>query len=108
MTSLKEKQFKPDPAAHAVYDELYRIYRELHDTFGGVSGAKADLGDADEEAAGDPGAAGALRREVAMAEVPAGAARERSSVPTPSWPAADSCTGRSATSPASIARPAFS
>ena len=44
MTSLKDKQFKPDPAAHAVYDELYRLYRELHDTFGGVSGAKADLG----------------------------------------------------------------
>jgi L-ribulokinase len=44
MTSLKDKQFKPDPAAHAVYDELYGLYRELHDSFGGVSGAKADLG----------------------------------------------------------------
>jgi L-ribulokinase len=43
MTSLKEKSFTPDPAARAVYDELYRMYRELHDTFGGVSGAKADL-----------------------------------------------------------------
>jgi L-ribulokinase len=44
MTSLKDKQYKPDAAAHAVYDELYRLYRELHDTFGGVAGAKADLG----------------------------------------------------------------
>ena len=26
-----------------MYDELYRMYRELHDTFGGVPGAKADL-----------------------------------------------------------------
>ena len=43
MTSLKEKSFVPDPKAKAVYDELYRMYRELHDTFGGVAGAKADL-----------------------------------------------------------------
>ena len=27
----------------AVYDELYRLYRELHDTFGGVPGVRADL-----------------------------------------------------------------
>jgi L-ribulokinase len=44
MTSLKEKAFFPDPAAQAVYDELYRMYRELHDTFGNVSGARAELG----------------------------------------------------------------
>jgi len=44
MTSLKERQFLPDPAARAVYDELYGIYRELHDTFGGVPHAQADLG----------------------------------------------------------------
>jgi L-ribulokinase len=44
MTSLKEKAFHPDPAAHAVYDELYRMYRELHDTFGNVSGAAGELG----------------------------------------------------------------
>ena len=43
MTSLKEKRFTPDPEAKAVYDELYRMYRELHDTFGGVAGATADL-----------------------------------------------------------------
>ena len=43
MTSLKEKRFTPDPAAHEIYDEIYTIYMELHDVFGGVPGAKADL-----------------------------------------------------------------
>jgi L-ribulokinase len=42
MTSVKEKRFDPDPAAHAVYNELHAIYRELHDEFGGVR--NADLG----------------------------------------------------------------
>ena len=27
----------------AAYDELYTLYRELHDAFGGVEGAKADF-----------------------------------------------------------------
>jgi L-ribulokinase len=44
MTSLKAKRFEPAPVARAVYDELYAIYRELHDVFGGVPGARADLG----------------------------------------------------------------
>ena len=44
MTTLKEKRFTPDPAAQAVYTELYGMYRELHDTFGGVSAASAELG----------------------------------------------------------------
>jgi L-ribulokinase len=44
MTSLKEKRFAPQPAAHQVYDRLYGIYRELHDTFGGVPGARGNLG----------------------------------------------------------------
>jgi L-ribulokinase len=43
MTSLKEHKFMPQPAAQAVYDELYAMYRELHDVFGGVRGARADL-----------------------------------------------------------------
>jgi L-ribulokinase len=43
MTSMRDRQFTPDPAASRVYDELYAIYRELHDTFGGVPGARADL-----------------------------------------------------------------
>jgi L-ribulokinase len=40
MSSLKEKRFEPDADARRVYDELYGMYRELHDTFGGVQ-AKA-------------------------------------------------------------------
>ncbi|MGD2068282.1 MAG: ribulokinase [Gemmatimonadota bacterium] len=44
MTRLKDERFAPDPAATAVYDELYRMYRELHDAFGGVTGARADPG----------------------------------------------------------------
>jgi L-ribulokinase len=43
MTSLKDERFTPDPAAVPVYDELYGLYRELHDVFGGVTAARADL-----------------------------------------------------------------
>ena len=43
MTTLKEKRFVPDEAAHAIYDELYALYRELHDAFGGVKGASPGL-----------------------------------------------------------------
>ncbi len=34
MTGLKSRVFKPNPAAHAVYEELYALYRRLHDAFG--------------------------------------------------------------------------
>ena len=34
MTGLKPKIYKPDPKAHAVYRELYALYRTLHDAFG--------------------------------------------------------------------------
>jgi L-ribulokinase len=34
MTGLKRRVFSPDPAAHAVYRELYPLYRTLHDAFG--------------------------------------------------------------------------
>jgi L-ribulokinase len=44
MTSIATRGFTPDPAASRVYDQLYAIYRELHDVFGGVRGARADLG----------------------------------------------------------------
>ena len=44
MTTIKDKRFEPDPAAQPVYDELYGMYRELHDSFGGVTGARPDLG----------------------------------------------------------------
>ena len=44
MTTLKEKRFTPDPAARLVYDDLYGMYRELHDVFGGAANPAADLG----------------------------------------------------------------
>ena len=34
MTALKPKVYKPNPAAHAVYQRLYTLYRQLHDCFG--------------------------------------------------------------------------
>lgn len=43
MTSLKEERFEPSTEATPVYDELYGMYRELHDVFGAVEGAEADL-----------------------------------------------------------------
>ena len=43
MTSVKDRQFVPDPSAHAVYNDLYAIYRDLHDEFGNV--ANVNLGD---------------------------------------------------------------
>ncbi|HEY2431120.1 MAG TPA: ribulokinase [Vicinamibacterales bacterium] len=54
MTTIKAKRFEPRPDARVVYDELYGIYRELHDAFGlpaeasakvgGGAGARTDLG----------------------------------------------------------------
>ena len=38
------KGFDPRPDAKAVYDELYRIYRELHDAFGLPAAAAANAG----------------------------------------------------------------
>jgi L-ribulokinase len=34
MTGLKKTVFKPNAKAHAVYRELYALYRKLHDAFG--------------------------------------------------------------------------
>ena len=42
MTSIKPKQYRPDPAARKVYDQLYVLYRQLHDSFGGLN-KSADL-----------------------------------------------------------------
>ncbi|MDX2185607.1 MAG: ribulokinase [Opitutaceae bacterium] len=44
MTSLKPVSYKPRRKEAKVYDELYALYRKLHDSFGGVS-SNADLGD---------------------------------------------------------------
>jgi L-ribulokinase len=43
MTGLKEITYIPDPANQAIYQEIYSLYLELHDAFGGVS-KSADLG----------------------------------------------------------------
>jgi L-ribulokinase len=37
MTSVKDKRFIPNSEAHAVYNQLYAIYKELHDEFGNVA-----------------------------------------------------------------------
>jgi L-ribulokinase len=38
MTGLKTRVFKPDAKAHAVYRELYPLYRKLHDALGTQTG----------------------------------------------------------------------
>ena len=43
MTSLKPVVYRPKPANRRAYDKLYRLYRQLHDAFGGVD-READLG----------------------------------------------------------------
>ncbi len=42
MTSLKQIRYRPVPAAQKVYNELYRLYRQLHDSLGGLH-KSADL-----------------------------------------------------------------
>ncbi len=34
MAGLKNVIYTPDAQAHAVYERLYTLYRELHDAFG--------------------------------------------------------------------------
>jgi len=34
MTGLKPRVYRPDPTAHAVYCDLYTLYRRIHDAFG--------------------------------------------------------------------------
>ena len=34
MTGLKPLVFSPKGDAHAVYEQLYQLYRKLHDSFG--------------------------------------------------------------------------
>ncbi|NQW99280.1 ribulokinase, partial [bacterium] len=43
MTGLQEITYKPIAENQAVYQQLYSLYRELHDAFGGVT-RSADLG----------------------------------------------------------------
>ena len=42
MTSLRPESYQPVATNRAVYDELYALYRELHDSFGGLT-KSADL-----------------------------------------------------------------
>ena len=42
MTRLAPTQYEPAPAASAIYDRLYGLYRQLHDAFGGLT-KTADL-----------------------------------------------------------------
>jgi len=42
MTSLKPAHYQPKPENRTVYDRLYGLYRELHDSFGGLT-RSADL-----------------------------------------------------------------
>jgi len=37
MTGLKPRAYKPNPATHAVYRELYPLYKSLHDAFGAAT-----------------------------------------------------------------------
>jgi L-ribulokinase len=34
MTGLKDVVYTPNPEAHAVYQQLYKLYRDIHDAFG--------------------------------------------------------------------------
>jgi L-ribulokinase len=37
MTSLKSTRFEPIAENRLVYDQLYGLYRDLHDSFGGLN-----------------------------------------------------------------------
>jgi len=43
MTRVQPKSYRPIAANRKVYDELYALYRQVHDAFGGRQ-APADLG----------------------------------------------------------------
>lgn len=42
MTSIQPKQYQPKPESQQVYERLYKLYRQLHDSLGGLNKA-ADL-----------------------------------------------------------------
>ena len=42
MSSIKSKQYKPDVASQKTYNQLYVLYRQLHDSLGGLN-RSADL-----------------------------------------------------------------
>jgi L-ribulokinase len=65
MTTIKSTRFEPRPAAKVVYDELYGIYRELHDAFGLPAEASAKAGGA---AGARPDLASLMKRLLALKE----------------------------------------
>ncbi|MFT3787200.1 MAG: ribulokinase [Tepidisphaeraceae bacterium] len=42
MTGCQDKVYSPEPKAAAVYEKLFKLYRQVHDSFG-VAGTKADI-----------------------------------------------------------------
>ena len=42
MTSVAPKSYQPNAKARQVYDQLYALYRQVHDSFGGLN-KSADL-----------------------------------------------------------------
>jgi L-ribulokinase len=42
MTSIQSKQYRPNPENRKIYDQLYGLYRKVHDAFGGLN-KTADL-----------------------------------------------------------------
>jgi L-ribulokinase len=42
MTSLRKVKYRPSASGRRVYDPLYRLYRRVHDAFGGLD-RSADL-----------------------------------------------------------------
>jgi L-ribulokinase len=43
MTGIKDATYQPDPAHAGVYEELFALFRDVHDAFGGVN-ESASLG----------------------------------------------------------------
>jgi L-ribulokinase len=39
MTRLKDVSYQPNPDSQAVYNELFELYKQLHDAFGGIGGS---------------------------------------------------------------------
>jgi L-ribulokinase len=42
MTGVQDKVYTPQPDSAAVYEQLYRVYKQVHDAFG-ISGHTADV-----------------------------------------------------------------
>ena len=68
MTTLKEKRFEPAPEAKKTYEELYGIYRELHDAFGLPATAEALAGNPAEASAKTGDLASIMKRLLALKE----------------------------------------